>query len=252
MASGSDTGACCSQYLIYLQRGSTLIVENLYLKDAPYASEEHLNNTNNVPYGVYTANGLGPWPSVQTEPNTTVRLVSHLCSECCHGGLSTCRLTGVLTDHRSPDMICAVAAPVDERDIDVLLDGGLFELLKCGPWDTCAVTMKNYASPTAGHEGRRIGLLHLPEPPRHFYLWAAKSVHVIITYGDQDETCHADFQAKVVFALQQLFNTSVVDAQPDLVTLRGNLTLPLPVTYASNGSGALRRRLSPTAVTPSA
>ncbi len=78
VASGCDTVACCSQYLIYLQRGSTLIVENLYLKDAPYASEEYLNNTNNVPYGVYTANGLGPWPSVQTEPNTTVRHVPRL------------------------------------------------------------------------------------------------------------------------------------------------------------------------------
>ena len=38
-------------YAIYLQRGSTLIVENLYMKDAPYPSLEYLNNTNNNFYG---------------------------------------------------------------------------------------------------------------------------------------------------------------------------------------------------------
>jgi hypothetical protein len=45
----------------------------------------------------------------------------------------------------------------------------------------------------------------------------------------------------VVFALEGLFNSSVVNAQPGLVTLEGNLTLPLPVVYASNGSSARRR-----------
>ena len=38
-------------YAIYLQRGSTLIVENLYLTDAPYPSPEYLNNTSNNAYG---------------------------------------------------------------------------------------------------------------------------------------------------------------------------------------------------------
>ncbi len=95
---------------------------------------------------------------------------------------------------------------------------------------------------------RRICLLQLSGPPRD--QTCREQQRPLVASGDRDEICHADFQAKVVFALEQLFNTSVVDAQSDLVTLRGNLTLPLPVTYASNGSGAPRRRLSPTAVAP--
>ncbi len=38
-------------YAIYLQRGSTLIIENLYMTDAPYPSLEYLNNTKNNFYG---------------------------------------------------------------------------------------------------------------------------------------------------------------------------------------------------------
>ena len=194
-----------------------MIVDNLYLKDAPYASAEYLNNTNNSPYGAYTANGLGPWPSVQTEPNTTVRQTTYDigCQD-----LSIPITKCGRADNRRPDSLHC-AAPVDERDIDVLLDGGLFELLKCVPRipGTRPVNTKDLQCQRSGSDD-----------------CVRRPTSVV----------HADFQAKVVFALEQLFPTSVVEVQGDIVTLRGNLTLPLPVSYASNGSGALCRHASST------
>ena len=67
----------------------------------------------------------------------------------------------------------------------------------------------------------------------------AASAELLPVNSHEFACCHADFQAKVVFALDQLFNSSVVKDQPGLVTLEGNLTLPLPINYASNGSRAL-------------